>query len=88
MDHLRSIAAEVGRADLGIALGAYEIERVVQPGETLISSARPPQDRWHSMLDAVMASGNKAAIEAVQSSLILSHQSIGGTQLVEKRKAR
>jgi len=71
MDRLRSIAAEYGRGDLGLACGTFEVKRVVQPGETLISTARSPHQRRHQLLDAILTSHNQAAITAVQSALTL-----------------
>jgi transcriptional regulator with XRE-family HTH domain len=42
---------------------------------------------WHHLLDAILGSGNAAAIQAVKSNLTLCHQFAGG-KVIQKRKAR
>lgn len=78
IERLQTLAVEHGRADLGLALGdEWEVKHVIKPGETLITTARPagsynPKNKeLHDMLELVLESGVKKAIEAVVPNLVL-----------------
>jgi transcriptional regulator with XRE-family HTH domain len=77
VDKLKTIAAGAGRADLGVAITSddWQVQRVLQPGETFISTgvrpppipAIPPAERrqLHAILDEILDSGDEDALAAV-----------------------
>jgi transcriptional regulator with XRE-family HTH domain len=71
IDKLKSIAVEFGHPEIAAALS--------RPGERLISNKRAgiesnrekADNKWHSLLDEVLNSGNAQAIAAVQHNLVV-----------------
>lgn len=78
VERLIAIATENNLADIAMELagGKWQIKRVLQPGETLISNkldrkGEKTDNKWHTLLDEVLGSGNAEAISAVQSNLVV-----------------
>jgi transcriptional regulator with XRE-family HTH domain len=84
VERMKQLAAEHALADIALELSSddWQVRHVIEPGETLISSARPipgpgnynpANQAWHDMLETILESGDKKAIEAVQPNLVLFH---------------
>jgi DNA-binding XRE family transcriptional regulator len=80
VDRLKTIAAEHGFGDLATLFSSedWNVRRVFEPTETLISSKtkpalQPPQrhHKWHSLLDEILDSEDGDAVSAVQSNLVV-----------------
>lgn len=78
---IQTLAAESGLADLALELSSDEwrLQHVLHPGEVLISTANsgagkpynPRNQALHDMLEEVLESGVKPAIDAVVPNLLL-----------------
>lgn len=83
IEKLKTIAAEHGFADIALRLSSddWQVARVFQPGETIISQAKKNLARrkaeveesvdYHALLDEVLAAGHADITRAVQSNLIV-----------------
>jgi len=74
IETLKTLAVKAGHPEIAVALSSdeWKVQRVFQPGETIISAPRrAANSEWHQMLDEVLDSGQRDAIEAVQSNLLV-----------------
>jgi transcriptional regulator with XRE-family HTH domain len=80
IERIQSIAVQHASAHLAAVLvKEWEVKRVIQPGETLIGAHRPaaagpynPKNKHlHDMLEMVLESGNRKAIDAVVPNLVV-----------------